>query len=291
MHERPSSLHETLRLAGGEARLLAVGRYAARKGQHYPAHFHRALEVLVFQTGRIECVIAGRPPPDRAAPEADGESVVVPLPDREGQQVVRTEPGLVLVIPPRTVHADVALTAYSHHYLLVELPPGVPAPGRVLTFSDDADHSLGGLLGNLVREWQRQQPDRAAMLQLMLAQLGLLAGRLERSERHSGAEGLVSRAERLLEATFTREFRIAELAAQLHVSKSALRSHFVRLRGYSPKTYQQRLRLQRALELIASSSLPLENVAALSGFDSASHLSRQVKAATGTTPGRFRNNQ
>jgi transcriptional regulator GlxA family with amidase domain len=156
---------------------------------------------------------------------------------------------------------------------------------------DDLDRSVERLVSAIAREWQTCQSNQKRMLELLVAQLQIICERLENDPAPSSAEQLVRRAERLLEESFTSAQSIAEVANQLNVSPSALRSHFANLRDYSPKEYQQRLRLNRALELVRTSSLSLEDIAGLTGYDSASHLSRHVKGATGSTPGQFRSSE
>jgi transcriptional regulator GlxA family with amidase domain len=51
----------------------------------------------------------------------------------------------------------------------------------------------------------------------------------------------------------------------------------------------QTFRIQRALALISQTDLSLENIAQMSGYDSASHMSRYIKRSTGKSPGAFRN--
>ncbi|GAA1572807.1 hypothetical protein GCM10009804_31680 [Kribbella hippodromi] len=48
------------------------------------------------------------------------------------------------------------------------------------------------------------------------------------------------------------------------------------------------VRLRHALAHIRNSTLPLQAIASLTGYNSASHLSRHIKAATGTAPGALR---
>jgi len=46
--------------------------------------------------------------------------------------------------------------------------------------------------------------------------------------------------------------------------------------------------MQRVLAYLQTSDLTLEHIASLTGFSSASHLSRAVRAETGSSPGRLR---
>ncbi|WP_132147799.1 helix-turn-helix transcriptional regulator [Kribbella sp. VKM Ac-2541] len=75
---------------------------------------------------------------------------------------------------------------------------------------------------------------------------------------------------------------------ELGISPSALRACFTRLRGTSPRTSLQNVRLRHALAHIRNSTLPLQAIADLTGYDSVSHLSRHIKSATGAAPGALR---
>lgn len=289
MQDSPSQLHETLQ-PHADLKVIAAGRYSAAKDQDYPPHYHPALEIVVFQSGQIECVVAGG-----SAPVTDVDEHLETfevgwngLGPQTSQRVMETRPGAVLVIPPFTIHADRASTAYSHYYLLLGLPTTAVPPQAPLMFMDDLDRNLEQNLASLAREWHTRQVNRDAMLGLLLDQLRIHCERLETNPVLSNAEQTVRLAERLMADHIAEPQSISEVALELRISPSALRAYFATLRGHSPKQHQQQLRMNRALELIRASSLSLDEIASLTGYDSASHLSRQVKAASGMTPGRFR---
>jgi transcriptional regulator GlxA family with amidase domain len=70
-----------------------------------------------------------------------------------------------------------------------------------------------------------------------------------------------------------------------------LRAYFARLRGCSPLAYVQKVRLQHAWMFLTTSDITLDRIAELSGYDSASHLSRHVKRACGKSPGSLRHDK
>lgn len=284
MRDAPFRLQDTL---GSNPILVAAGQYTAPKGQDYPAHFHNALEVIQYRSGHIECVIGGKSSGETMR-DNDGQTFEVPLQGGIDPQVIRSDPGMVLVIPAGTIHADRALTAYSQFYLLIQTEPGVLQPSQPLTFMDDNNRSFEKIISSLEREWSGRAVRREGMVALLLGALEILCGRFEDESEPSELERLVQRAERLLEERFAESPNITQIALELGVSPSSLRSHFAKLREYSPKEFLQRVRLNRVLEMIRSSSLSLEEIALLTGYDSASHLSRHVKLATGLTPGQFR---
>ncbi len=242
-------------------RLSVAATYSAAAGQHYPRHRHTTWELIYYRSGHIGCVLEG--------------------------EVVETRPGMVLVIPPRTFHNDHAHTAYSQIY--VRLERHTPLSMWPLTTQDDSARTLGYLFGALAREWSAPPTlEHAELLGLLVQHLDITLRRKALEPPDRSAEWLVREAERLFETRLATPLTVGELAAELNIAPSTLRAHFARLRGHSPTVHLQQLRLGRALELIGSSSLNLEEIAGLCGYYSASHLSRSVKKATGWSPGRFR---
>jgi AraC-like DNA-binding protein len=130
--------------------------------------------------------------------------------------------------------------------------------------------------------------EREEMTALLLEQLDILLRRAREQVHLSEIERLVGEAERLLQRRSSGPVTIQQIAGELGVSSSSLRAQFVRLRGQTPSAHLQSVRVQHALALLRNSSAPLQAIAHACGYDSASHLSRHVKRATGTSPGALR---
>lgn len=81
---------------------------------------------------------------------------------------------------------------------------------------------------------------------------------------------------------------VKEVADAVHVSPSHLRRLFCQVRNTSPKTLFQRIRLEKAKELMSRTALTLDDVARHCGFASASHLCREYKAFHHFTPTHWR---
>lgn len=98
---------------------------------------------------------------------------------------------------------------------------------------------------------------------------------------------LVDRAKLLLASDLTRRWTLAEIAAAVGGSPVYLTQAFQQVEGLPLYRYHLRLRLARALDLIAD----CEDVAALAqdlGFSSHSHFSAAFRQAYGHTPSAFR---
>ncbi|MEU4292064.1 AraC family transcriptional regulator [Kribbella sp. NPDC026596] len=240
-------------------RLLGAGVHTAGPGKDYPLHAHTSWELVYYVRGRITCPV--------------------------GDETYAATPGTVLLTPPRTWHAELSRTGYANRFLQVDAAAGWPWP-RVCF--DDGDRSLGRVFDAIVRENAQPGHDSDQLSSLLLGELDVLLRRAAAAEPVTSAEQLVAQAERIFEERFATRIRIATVAAELGISPSGLRAYFTRLRGTSPRTALQNVRLRHALGHIRNSTLPLQAIAELTGYDSVSHLSRHIKTATGSPPGALR---
>ena len=82
--------------------------------------------------------------------------------------------------------------------------------------------------------------------------------------------------------------QIEDLGRMVGVSRRQLERLFRETLGRTPGAEIQRLRLERARELLAQSDLPIADVAAACGFGTPEYLATLFKKATGLTPLRYR---
>ena len=92
---------------------------------------------------------------------------------------------------------------------------------------------------------------------------------------------------RQLRARFDAPLDCAGLARSAGVSISQLERDFRKVLGVTPRTYQQRVRMEEALRLIGSGR-SIAEVALQAGFTDHSSFSRRFRAATGMTPSHYR---
>lgn len=81
---------------------------------------------------------------------------------------------------------------------------------------------------------------------------------------------------------------ITDLCRSLDVSRRQLERLFQKYLGRSPKSVYFDMRLNRAFALVGETSLPVADIAAATGFNSAAHFSRQFKQRYGASPYYFR---
>jgi transcriptional regulator GlxA family with amidase domain len=127
------------------------------------------------------------------------------------------------------------------------------------------DH--GRQLSMQVAEWFVHDPVKA----------GADRQRLALRVRTGVSDATVLRAIALMEAHIEEPLRIARLAQLSQLSQDRLERLFRQHTGLKPQEYYMLLRLQRAHALLASSTLPIKEVALACGFVSPSHFARRYQ--------------
>jgi AraC-like DNA-binding protein len=255
MHETQQMLHKTL----PSFQIVNAGTHDAALGAHLPPHQHATWEFVYYRTGFPECPLGG--------------------------ETFACEPGMLLTTPPRTMHSEFAWTAYSTYWITIDAPATMPWPRMCM---DNGDRAIWHTCTSIVREARGRASGSDHMLALLAEQLDLLLARAQEQHGLAPSERLVRVAEQVIEERFATPLLIKDVAHEVGVSRSYLRSQFVQLRGHTPMAYLQTIRVRRSIGLLRNSTLTLETIAGICGYDSASHLSRMVKRATGKSPGAVR---
>jgi transcriptional regulator GlxA family with amidase domain len=82
--------------------------------------------------------------------------------------------------------------------------------------------------------------------------------------------------------------KLEQVARAVHVSASHLRRLFQHVSKQSPHAAFNRLKIERALQLLSTSEDKVEVIASLCGFSSGVNFCRMFKAQTGFTPDAWR---
>ena len=177
--------------------------------------------------------------------------------------------------------------------MLFRSPRAITLEQRI--FGEDATLSAWAQ-GVAARDW-RDPVERLridALSQAALDHLVLQAARprqRQRAERPAGGLGSAARR-RVLEFIDAHLDQSSLTLPRLALEARLSEFHFARMfrvsMGCSVHDWVAARRVERARALLRDTRLPLADVAAACGFAHASHLSRQVKAATGATPGMLR---
>jgi AraC family transcriptional regulator len=100
----------------------------------------------------------------------------------------------------------------------------------------------------------------------------------------------VSDAVRLIQANYSRDLSLNDMAESVHLSPFHLARLFKQALGISPHQYLIQVRVNSARSLLSAGSgeRSLAEVASAVGFADQSHLTRHFKRITGVTPSQFR---
>ncbi len=131
------------------------------------------------------------------------------------------------------------------------------------------------------------EPLEAESLALTLVQRALGPRTTHAAGASFGMQRLVDRAKLVLAGDLTRRWTLAQIGAEVRVSAVYLTQVFQQVEGMPLYRYQLRLRLARALDLLAQ----YDDLTALSldlGFSSHSHFSAAFREVYGRTPSEFR---
>lgn len=115
-----------------------------------------------------------------------------------------------------------------------------------------------------------------------------LLTQLATPERQHGDSHPVAPALSYIRQHFAETIPLADLASQCSMSTSHFIRSFQHYVGRTPHEYLLLYRLQQGKRLLLSSTDSIETIAALCGFNSASHFTRAFHKVDGVTPSAFR---
>ena len=188
---------------------------------------------------------------------------------------------------------DASLTLVISDLLLREMAPRTfLREGAALAFRqqrlriDARTQALVALLRHSLRE-KIAEPLEAESLVLTLVQRALGPRTTHAAGASLGRQRLVDRAKLVLTSDLARRWTLTEIAAEVRCSPVYLTQVFQQVEGLPLYRYQLRLRLARALDLLAQ----YDDLTTLSldlGFSSHSHFSAAFREAYGRSPSEFR---
>jgi len=151
---------------------------------------------------------------------------------------------------------------------------------------------LGGLLASLGEEALADRPGRSLVLDHLLAVMLVEALRYRPADIGEGGLGLlagladakIGQALRIMHSDTQRPWTLAALAREVGMSRSAFASRFVQVVGVPPIEYLANWRMTLAKSALASSDIPMADIAELAGYQSVSAFSTAFKRETGYPP-------
>jgi len=107
--------------------------------------------------------------------------------------------------------------------------------------------------------------------------------------RLDGYDARLAQSIRLMESHIDQPLTIASVARRVGLTPRALENIFRSSIGETPGAYYLRLRLNAARRLVADTRLPMADIAARTGFSSATTFSRAFAKGFGKAPSMLRN--
>jgi transcriptional regulator GlxA family with amidase domain len=98
----------------------------------------------------------------------------------------------------------------------------------------------------------------------------------------------LQRVREFIEAHLDENLSISALAGVVGLSKYYFARAFKQSMGMTPHDYVMQCRVRRAQELLASTDLPVSEIAIAVGFADQSHCARRFREHVGMTPSRYR---
>ncbi len=211
-------------------------------------------------------------------------------------------PGWLVAVPPRTRHRTVprARSGGRHHFAYAAFDADVvgrrrPAlagiwPARTLWTAQGA--SVTAPFRALIREVAERRSHGDVALEAALDLLVVEAARCllggDPARPRMPRSPVVARARRLLDDGYDRPWRLDELAAACAVSRARLAELFTAEVGQPPYAYLLERRVERAAELLRTTTRSVGEVAAEVGFSSHAQLGRTFSRVLGMSPSEWR---
>lgn len=140
------------------------------------------------------------------------------------------------------------------------------------------------------RERNEALPGHEVALRAKLLELIIYLSRAYTETETTEAHALlrVGKVIGALENDYAKAWTLADLVGIAHMSRSNLMRVFRKATGQTPIEYLLRLRIQKSMELLRTTSLSITEIAFEVGFHDGNYFTRQFRRALGETPRSYR---
>lgn len=243
----------------------------------HASHYHDCHQLLLIVKGRVQI--------------------------RVGEEQYQAGPGHIALFSRYEQHSVEVLSGEYERYILRLRPSAAGEGGRVfgllsnrprgfrhiLDVSADLDLFIS-LFEGIIREGEENEVFGSEMLYSLVNTLLILLYR--RSPVSAPADGekydLILGLQCRFEQDPRADYSLEQLAAEYHISPSALSHRFKEVTGTSVMGYLLDCRIAAAKQYLSHSRLSVSEIVEKCGFSDSSNFSRTFKKLTGTTPSAFR---
>lgn len=225
-------------------------------------------------------------------------------------KTVELHGGEFFIVPPKAVHRGKHDVRSPCRICGLALSPEAPLPWRNSTLTDaDAarinqsfDHasmtvhplnsSLRWIIKRLMDEtdtfWSTANNVSSHALLRTLICAAILEAASQILSPQEEPQAIVAAAIKYLSENYQRPIQISDLAKHLGYSRSRTFELFKSQTGLTPNDYLQRVRTQKAQDMLLHSRQPITEIAFSVGFNSSQYFSTVFRRYTGHTPAEFR---
>ena len=191
---------------------------------------------------------------------------------------------------------DTEIGTYCFGFSSVKLP-GLPENALIPADSphvraSGSNFELLKELSERILDLDASDPVQAMLMQslgasILLASVLVPATAVKMRPTNAAAD-LTRRVKEYINAHYTEEIRLEDIAAELSFSIPYISHTFKSVTGCSPVQYMIRCRIGLAVTLLISSDLSVTQVATTVGYDNTNHFQTLFKNLVGTTPLQYR---
>jgi AraC family transcriptional regulator len=200
-------------------------------------------------------------------------------------------PGSVLLRPPSVPHEDRFRGGLVRNILIEIEPRRLDEMGGAFAGGVRPVFLPPGALDDLAEriEGELSRSDTPASISLEGLLLGFVAGiaRIVAPPPDPSA-AIAAETVSAIDRSFPHRVLLPALAGRLGVSPETLTAMFRRHHGCTIPEYVRRRRLEHAKQTLATTAMPISEVAVDAGFSDQAHLTREFRRAVGSTPKEFR---
>ena len=162
-------------------------------------------------------------------------------------------------------------------------------------FCRDTAGGIRQALQQMEAESERADPFSRSLVTLSFARILLLmhrelaeTGTVSRESPQQSADVLLEKINSYIDRNLERRFTVKDMATHFYTEYTHFSRVFSANYGVRLQQYINRRRIDRARELLTSTSLPVAEIAVKCGFENLSNLERNFKRAEGISPTQFR---
>ena len=209
----------------------------------------------------------------------------------ERGETVSAPKGSLVYIPEGSVYSlTFSSCTESVGTMLIEFCPSVGGVPVVLTSAitvlelAPVDPAVCDVILRIVNAFSMPERPTLSLMSDLYRLLSLLASASDRRRISARGFSTIEAGIRYLQTDEQQTLSLDEVAAMCFVSPAYFRRLFQKYAGVSPSEYRTARRMERAKELLRTSTMSVAGVAELLGYESAAYFCRVFKQRTGMSP-------